>query len=153
VNHTHQNTLAKTSESDASAATHKYKYRLGRHKSELDPKVSTVVTDGNGGMKVHLDSVSDPILHKGLTAHETVHIDQIKTSAEDLSFLQGAPEGRQIIGDVPQSVQFKYEIAGHKAALRVWESQLSIATTSQQAILNEAINNSRAWVHAFENPM
>ncbi len=115
--------------------------------------ISTIVSDGKGGIYVHLERNAEDIAKAGLIAHETVHIEDALKYAKNLEVLNDPSKAGYVV-DFKSNFEFRQytEIRGHQAAIDVWTSQLNSASQEEAVILNQRINPSRQWINAYKNP-
>lgn len=131
-----------------------WKISIGEHRDNIPDNISTVISDGRGGLKVHLERGAPEIVKAGLIAHETVHIEDIKARASNLDILNDpSTADHQILIRSSRADQFDSEIRGHSAAIAVWQSQLKSASSQDAIILNDRIRQSQLWIYAYRNPL
>lgn len=113
-----------------------------------------MISDGRGGLKVHLERGAPEIVKADLIAHEKAHIEDIKARALNLDILNDpSTADHQILIRSSRADQFDSEIRGHSAAIAVWQSQLKSASSQDAIILNDRIRQSQLWIYAYRNPL
>jgi hypothetical protein len=114
---------------------------------------STIVTNGRGGLAVHIDPDLDPRERAAVTAHELRHIDWVTNDATNLDILKGQAAGISINIRSTDQYRFAFEIAGHEAAISVLEQQLQNAPVVDRQFYQDAIQNNQIWIQAYGNPV
>jgi len=115
--------------------------------------LSTMATNGRGGLEVYIDPDLDPREVAAETAHEQRHIDWVMNDATNIEILENQPAHLSIKIRSSDKYHFAFEIAGHRAAIEVLKQQLNYASPVDRKFFEEAIKSHEVTIYTYEHPM
>ncbi len=117
---------------------------VGSHKDDLDDRVSTVLSDGEGGLEIHIAPNTHPILEEGIRAEEEQHRQDILRNSPNLEILNDPKtKGRQVTPTLRGKDRWKAELRGKKAQLEVHKRKLKDPNLTQE---ERAVLEQEIWV-------
>ena len=116
-----------------------------------DPRLNTVVTDGEGGLRIQIGTTnspdSHPLLFDGIRVHEQQHIDDMLEYGTNLNILSGQPEGQVIL--VPLSEINVLERRGNRAELDFLRRQIPHPSQSADSEIRQRIRQVERYYVRF----
>ncbi len=130
-----------------------FSIKVGAHKDDLDDRTSTVVSDGEGGLEIHIAPNTHPILEEGIRAEEEQHRQDILRNSPNLEILNDPKtKGRQVTPTLRGKDRWKAELRGKKAQLEVHKRKLKDPNLTQEerVVLEQEIWEVEHYINNYQ---